>query len=212
MSNPKLTIVAVTYNHPRPILERFITSLESQTAPKEEWECNIYHDGECSTSYWPRRNHGYQTTDDVLGYRQQWDNFSFIETQKRLGNYGHPNRLRGLNECNTEYIHFTNADNIYNPIFVEDSLSYLDKHPECDVLLMNIIHSYGRGRRYCLFQPAPVLDNVDFMSFIIRTDLMKKIGFKRIDFTGQDGIILEEAALKGANIQWLGDTVIGTHC
>lgn len=196
-----LTIIAVTWpGHDLPTLRRFVSSLQCQTK-SDGWNCQIYCDGK-----YPDPNILEKL--DI----QNDPRFNWIETEHK-GYWGHPNRVLGMNNCQTEYLHWTNADNVYMPIFVENSLAYLESN-QCDLLLMPIVHNNTIFGKFQILNPRPLVNNVDFMSFIVRTcsakNIVKNLHKEDLEYSGMDGKICEKATQLMMNIQNI-HSIIGAH-
>jgi len=196
-----LTIIAVTWpGHDLPTLRRFVSSLQCQNK-SDEWNCQIYCDGVYPDPY----------ITDKLDIQND-SRFTWIETEHK-GYWGHPNRIIGMNNCQTEYLHWTNADNVYMPIFIEDVLNSLKENPT-ELLLMPIIHNYAWEQRFQVLNPTPVTCNVDFMSFVIKTELAIKVltqlSSEILVYTGLDGKICEKAVELGSNYYCI-KPIIGAH-
>jgi hypothetical protein len=99
-----LKIIVVAYFRALP-LQIMINCFRIQTDKK--WEMHIIHDG--------------PAPEDVKAVIPEDPRIFFYETEKRLQNYGHPNRRYMLNtiQVNTnDFILITNDDNYYMPEYV----------------------------------------------------------------------------------------------
>jgi hypothetical protein len=184
----KLTIIAVTYGHSLAQLRVFCGSLQTQTDPN--WQCYICHDG-------PPDENFIQAKEDFKNDPR----LVFINSEVRNGYWGHPNRKWVVeNFPMQEYIHHTNVDNYYCPPFVHMMLDAA-KREKSDLVICPIVHSYAGGNSrtefYRVLDCEPRLNWIDFCGYIIKTDIMKELGFRHVTFTGQDGMIPHEGIAWG---------------
>lgn len=196
-----IKIIATTYSgHTLEQLRCFVSSLQCQSLHRG-WNCSLVCDGTYDSNL---------SFEDIYDELNLDDRFSWIEVEKK-GSYGHYSRRLGVIFSEHEWFHTTNADNIYFPNFIQDFTDLAKDNPECDLLMFPIVHNYAHGNHYGLLDPLPQLDHVDFMNFIIKTELMREIGFDRwLTFTGADGMICSEALKLGA--KWAkGRSIIGVH-
>jgi hypothetical protein len=120
----------------------------------------------------------------------------YRESVERRGFWGHPNRKWLLEEVTSKWVSWGNADNYYCPIYVEWMKSVGDEF-ELDVVLTNIVHNYKDVNPYpcppySVLDARPVLGGVDFISFIINTEVVKEVGLNHTEFSGQDGKIIDD--------------------
>jgi hypothetical protein len=107
------------------IFNRGIQCLLDQSYPDTDFEVLIYHDGPVSrpvpTLYYNLRNKNFTITD------------------KRMNDWGHSNRDRGIKEAKGEYIIHFNPDNILYPNALKEISDKLNE--ECDprVYTKNIV-------------------------------------------------------------------------
>jgi hypothetical protein len=190
-----LTIIAVTCSdHSIHQIRQFIAGLYCQTDPN--WKCKIFYDVNQEND--PKIHYTLDEFgvdyDYSMGHKDYDRRIEFVFVNPALGQYGNPNRWRGVLETDTEWLTHTNVDNQMIPRFVET----LREHKEdCEVLAFPILHSYANGKFYEVLDPIPRVGDIDYCSFMIKTDLMKQIGFPAPEWSGCDGLIAEKAAELG---------------
>lgn len=178
-----LHIIVVAYENPirlRILLGSFIV----QTCP--DWKIYIIHDGLAS--------------DDVIRVVRTYkelckrlfndkDKIVYQESEKRMGNYGHPNRaamLKNIKGDPYDYVLITNDDNYYVPKFVEFFLYSCNE--EIGLVYCNTLHSYYA---YDVHQSQIKEKCIDMGCFIVRLDIAQKTGFNHYDHSA-DGKYAEE--------------------
>lgn len=124
----KVTFICPAYQ----CYPQIISSMLCQTYP--HWELIIIHDGPNSTGL----------REIVERYNDQ--RISYIETEKRSGNWGHSIRrewIKKMKDHDTDYIVVTNADNYHVPVFTEYMLKGFDCHPDTvATYCTKMVHSY----------------------------------------------------------------------
>lgn len=199
-----LTCVAVSYGHSKFQTQHFITSWLTQTCP--DWTLYVVHDGP---------NEEFRSW--VEPYTKEDTRVQYRESPERRQLYGHPNRKWIFEtEPMREFFCSSNVDNSHFPPYVEWMLgrAALD---EADIVMNGIVHNYGNvnGQNdppYSVLFGKPHLNRADWMNFIIRTELLKKVGINHVHFTGCDGMIMNEA------LSWFPETrvaycphILGCH-
>ena len=112
---PKISVIMPVYNGQQ-YIENTINSLIAQTC--QDWELIVIDDG--STDATPQ----------ILGKFD--DRRIFIVQQKNAGEASARNV--GLDHATGRYISFLDADDLYLPTALEDLSSFLDLHPQYDVV------------------------------------------------------------------------------
>jgi hypothetical protein len=143
------------------------------------WELNIIYDGPPP-----------EIIKEIIGSYTD-DRIKFFNSQKRLGNYGHPNRKQLLDKlaCDpSDFILMTNDDNYYVPVFVE----YMSQQATrlVGIVSCNTIHSHFQ---YRVHESRLVENGIDMGAFIVRAQIAKIVGFRYEDFSA-DGKYAEECA------------------
>ena len=95
-----------------------------------------------------------------------------IETEKRLGRWGHPYRQRGLDVCRGDFIGMSNDDNYYVPGYLEQMLQALES---ADLAMCQALHSYSAW--------AVVPAGTDLGCWIARAHLVRKAPWPGNEFT-----------------------------
>lgn len=173
-----LKVIAVAYERPvqlRILIDCFVV----QTSWK--WELNIIYDGKPPEWY-------YQYIENY----EADDRIKFFNSEKRLGNYGHPNRKQMLEklDCDEEedFVLMTNDDNYYCPVFVEYMLCHATRL--VGIVSCNTVHSHFQ---YDVHQSQLKENLIDMGAFIVRAKIAKIVGFRYADFSA-DGKYAEECA------------------
>lgn len=158
---------------------QFISCLILQKNPK--WRCIIHCDEK--NSY---------IEESIKFFNDE--RISVVSNETPTGVWGHFNRQKTLNDVNTEYIIQTSIQDYYTPNSVEVLLNELGN---CDMVIFNCIHNHFN---YNVLDSQPVRDRVDWGSFVIKTDIAKKVGINHPLKTNCDGLFVEEC-VKYPNIR-----------
>src|SRR5215217_3780270 len=113
--SPKVTVITPVYNGER-YIEGAIASLLAQSF--QDWELVIIDDGSSDS------------TPQIL--EKLADPRIRVFRQENAGEANARNV--GLDQATGEYISFLDADDLYLPTALEDLSSFLDSHPEFDVI------------------------------------------------------------------------------
>lgn len=177
----ELSIICTTYGHTKAQIDLMINSLLCQHSP--EWLLYMVHDG---------------PNEQVRGWVESYNDPRVIyrESPQRNGFWGHPNRAWILDEITTEWVTWGNADNYYTPVYVGWLKDNAD-HMGLDIALTNIVHNYPNvnGRNdlpYSVLEAGLGINRVDFISYIIRTDIAKAVGFNHTQYIAADGQLVED--------------------
>jgi glycosyltransferase involved in cell wall biosynthesis len=169
--NPKVSIGIAAYNRPD-TLSCLLYCLKSQTY--ENWEAVVMHDGPN-----PRVRAAVAHIDDPR--------VRYFESEKRKGQFGHPNRPQTISLCTGDFIGLTNDDNYYAPVYFEAML-YALYSAGADFAYCDMIHSYWR---YCYFVTQPRKNRCDLGAWIARSYLVKNTPWHDMDFAG-DGTFIDD--------------------
>lgn len=124
---------------------------------------------------------------------------NFYCTSNRTNDWGHSGRSFGLNNLknikDTDYVLFTNADNYYVPVFIEE-LNRIIQISNPGVIYFDMIHSHNRsdsssGGTYGFLSTAFMHSFCDMGSFIVRYDIAKNVGFNSRGYAA-DGDFIKE--------------------
>ena len=194
-----INIVVVTYEQ-YVELEILIKSIVNQTS--KEWKLWVVHDG---------RNERYDILMDKikLEHNEYWNKIQFLSVENRYNDYGHSLRAYALNNFHMrddDFILFTNGDNYYCPVFIEEMLKKVNNKTQ--VVYCDMVHSHNRGdsssgNTYGFFNTEFQPCKCDIGAFITRVGLAKKIGFRHRDYDADAHFIqeLNETGLTGWNIE-----------
>lgn len=186
-----ITFIAVTYGHTKPQIDVLINSFLCQTDPN--WKLWIVHDGpNAEVRSWVE-----SYTDSRITY---------FESETRTGYWGHYNRKWLLDKVDTKYVSFSNCDNYYTPVYVEYMRQAADEL-KLHIIIAPIVHNYPNVNvpgdpPYSVLDSRFGLNGVDFMCFIIQTEVLKAVGFNHPEFTGADGMIIEDTKKYFADRNW----------
>ena len=171
-----IKIIAVAYERAIP-LRILIDCFLVQTSPN--WELYIIHDG-----YPP------SPVQDIINLYSD-DRIKFVCSEKRYGQYGHPNRRQLLEKMTGTYEDFilmTNDDNYYVPLYIEYMLQQATRL--VGIVSCNTVHSHFQ---YKMHESKLAQNHIDMGAFIVRFPIAKAVGFKYNDF-GADGKYAVECA------------------
>ena len=180
--NPWITIIVVAYErylHLPIMIHAFLT----QTNPN--WKMVILHDG-------PNPSHH----DMVAPFIEKYNNISYHQSKKRFNDYGHSLREWAINEfIDTPWALITNDDNYYVPTFLSECDSIIKHHQSAEFImfdcLMNTVNNNSiHKKNYQVQYTLPKIAGIDMGSFIVKSDLLKNVGFKSKMLTA-DGILVE---------------------
>jgi hypothetical protein len=146
--------VRVKYSPER--LNLFLLSMQRQR--HENWEVIGVTDG-------PNRD-----ASDLVAHMRD-DRVQLIETEQRLGQWGHPYRQLGLDACRGEFIGMSNDDNYYVPGYLEQMLCALES---ADLAMCKALHNYAA------WDVAPA--GTDLGSWICRASLVRQAPWTGVDF------------------------------
>lgn len=113
-----------------------------------------------------------------------------IETEQRLGRWGHPYRQRGINACRGDYIGLSNDDNSYVPGYIEQMMYAMSD--TVDLVLCQLLHSHGGWR---VDQPGN-----DLGAWIGRASLIRQVPWPGQDFTSDWEYLQSLLVVAGARV------------
>ncbi len=96
-----------------------------------------------------------------------------IETERRLGRWGHPYRQLGLDACRGDFIGMSNDDNYYVPGYIEQMLFAFGT--SADVVLCQLLHSHSGWK---VDPPGN-----DLGAWIARASLVRQVPWDGQDYT-----------------------------
>lgn len=178
-----VTLICPMYNS----YPQIISSLIMQT--HKHWRLLLIHDGPNEMDY------GELIKDHRIRY---------IETEKRIGNWGHGLRAWALSNMDelvpgTDFIVITNSDNYHSPVYIEYLLRGLENNPDkVAAYCSEMVHSY---KAWQVIPCSLKLGFIDSAGVMVRKDMACEVGWKDItshssDFTYFSDIIKKYGADK----------------
>lgn len=176
----KVTFICTIFN----TYPQIVSSLTLQT--HTNWELLLIHDGPNQSGL---RKHLNGDT-----------RIKYIETENRVGNWGHSLRQWALNEIgkgelsDPDYIVITNADNYYTPNFIFEMLKGFKKsHTTVAVYCDKMVHSYKN------WDVIPVRFEKGFIDcggVMIKASVATEVGWRDIESHSSDWTYFSDVAAK----------------
>jgi hypothetical protein len=158
---------------------QFISSLMLQKNPN--WKCIIHCD---------EKN---EYIEECVKFFNS-DKITIIYNETSTSYWGHYNRKKTLELIDTEFVIQTSIQDYYTPNTVSELMSNLI---DCDMVMFNCIHNHFN---YNVLDSIPIKCRIDWGSFVLRTDIAKKVGINQPESQYCDGIFVEEC-MKYPNIR-----------
>jgi hypothetical protein len=158
---------------------QFISSLMLQKNPN--WKCIIHCD---------EKN---EYIEECVKFFNS-DKITIINNETPTSFWGHYNRKKTLELIDTEFVIQTSIQDYYTPNTVSELMSNLI---DCDMVMFNCIHNHFN---YKVLDSIPIKCRIDWGSFVLRTDIAKKVGINQPESQYCDGIFVEEC-MKYPNIR-----------
>jgi Glycosyl transferase family 2 len=157
----------------------FISSLLLQK--DDRWKCIIYCD---------------EKNDYIENVLKQFstDKFSIIYNETPTGFWGHYNRIKALELVETDYVLQTSIQDYYLPNTVSELHNLMNNY---DFIFFNSLHNHFK---YNVLDSQPRRTQIDWGSFIVRTEIAKQINIENPKSDVCDGIFVEEC-MKYPNIR-----------
>ena len=194
----KLKVLMVAYRRPIELMVSCGLFLR-QTNPN--WDLRIMHDG-----FPPKQ------VSEIMNLFGD-ERIKFEYSKERNGFWGHINRKSMLEELeceDTDFVLFTNDDNIIVPAFVEQMLGVVTENT--GFVFCDMIHNYAN---YEYKTSAIQVGYIDMASFIVRADVAKAVGFNHTSEFCGDGLYAIDCAKycidKGLDILHLPRAIF-IHC
>ena len=209
-----LTIVASTYlGHTPAQLRSFIGSLQAQT--RKDFKVVINVDGSLTQKTEQELEHfGANQYKDYHWVKKldgiiDGDTRFIVKHREHKGGCGNFWRSHSLhNDVESKMVHWTNADNQYTPVFVEYMLGEYER-TKSDIIICQCLHNYAGGpsrtEAYRVLDAQPMMNWIDYVNFICKTSIAKKVSFNHGEFTGSDGMLVSEM------VSWEAATVSKVH-
>jgi glycosyltransferase involved in cell wall biosynthesis len=176
---PKVSLAVATYQQTDE-LACLLYSFKAQTY--DHWEVVLVHDGPGPEA---------RAVVDHIGDAR----IRLIETPEHRGQYGHPWRQFGIEQCTGDYIGLSNGDNYYAPVYFEWMLYSLVVQ-DADFAYCNMVHSY---LRWAPFTTRPEKGGMDLGAWIARAALVKATPWWDLDLQA-DGTFVEDLLRKTRRI------------
>jgi len=173
-----ITFIATAYKETIDSYQ-FISSLILQKNPN--WECIIYCDEK--NDYIEECVKFFKT-----------DKIKIIQNETATGYWGHYNRINSLDLVKTEFIIQTSIQDYYTPNTVDDLLLELR---DCDMVMFDCIHNHFQHN---VLITMPTVGRIDWGSFVLRSEIAKKVGINQPEHEWCDGMFVEQA-IKYPNIR-----------
>ena len=117
-------------------------------------------------------------------YTEKYNNIKYIETDKRYNDWGQTPRSIGLKKSTGQWTLITGDDNYYVPIFIEKMKEEIEKNENVGFIYCDFVLDHPRkGIRYNKYIDTKIkFCHIDIGSFIFKTNIGKKVGYKHKDF------------------------------
>lgn len=174
-SSKKVAVICPIYK----TYPQIISSMIAQT--HKDWELHLIHDGEADEFL---RKYVALVNDDRI---------KFVETEERIGNYGHLYRQKYLNDLrksDADFIVITNGDNYHTPNYLENMLKGF-KDGVVATYSDSMVHSYyGWGIINCRMERG----FIDCANVMVRKDVACHIGWNDTISHSSDWTYFEDIA------------------
>jgi hypothetical protein len=165
-----ITFVATAYKETTDAY-LFISSLLLQK--NSNWQCIIYCD---------EKNNYIEDVVKTFGS----DKFTLVSNETPEGFWGHYNRKKSLNLVNSEFVIQTSIQDYYLPNTVSELEKLLGMF---DFISFDCLHNHIG---YRVLSSQPFRNQIDWGSFVMRTDIAKEIGINNLKSSICDGLFVEE--------------------
>lgn len=175
VKSDKVTFICTIFNS----YPQIISSLLLQT--HKNWELILIHDG-------PSEN-------GMKGYIPNDERIKYIETEYRVGNWGHKLRQKALKEMELgDYVVITNADNYYVPVYTEYMLKGFKKsHTAVATYCDAMVHSYKA------WQVIPVKFErgyIDCGGVMVKKEVACEVGWSDVENHSSDWTYFSDIAAR----------------
>lgn len=194
-----ITIITPTYNRKHDILIRCIKSVDSQTYQNykhiiivDDYDFEPHISQEMLNTYSSEKR-------------------TFLKTNTRYNNFGNSLRQKGIELADTDYIVFLDDDNIIFPDYLEKMIHGVGSY---DIGICKILHMGPLPPRLCpppivLEGNPPVLQNIDTLQVIVKSDVMKREGWEVDKGYLADGYTIEKIC-KNNSFTYINH-ILGVH-
>jgi hypothetical protein len=174
-STNKVIVLCPIYNS----FPQIVSSMISQT--HKDWELYLIHDGKSE----------YNIADYVNLLNDS--RIKYIETEERVGNYGHPIRKEYLNKfikSDADYILITNGDNYHTPNCLEVMIKGFDTSTVA-TYCESMAHSYINWK---IIECRLERGYLDCAGVMVRKDVSCNVGWNDVDSHSSDWTYFEDIA------------------
>jgi len=171
----KIAIICPIYKY----YPQIISSMMMQT--HKDWELYLVHDGEADQFI---RDYVALVNDERI---------KFVETEERLGKYGHPIRamyLEKLKKSDCSYVLITNGDNYHTPNCLENLINGLDENVVATYSAFMIHNYWGWDVKSCSME----FSKVDCACVLIRKDIACSVGWRDVNTEASDWTYFSDVA------------------
>jgi hypothetical protein len=140
------------------------------------------------------------------------NNISFIIYPERRKFYGAYCRKDWLDKIDPEqhpYIYMCCADDQISPVFVERIMGAISEHPDADFIGIELSHHHYNYNVIPL-GTFPTVNHADWSSYVVKTEIAKKVGINFPEEYAADGIFMGECFnyVTGAKVINLKSTLV----
>lgn len=181
----KVAVICPIYNS----YPQIISSFTQQT--HKDWEMVLIHDGPSEIDLKPF------ITDPRVQY---------IETETRVGNWGHALRDWALKNIDSlipdaDYVVITNADNYHVPVYLEYLLKGFQNNPMAVAsYCSDMVHSY---KAWQVIPCRLKLGYIDCAGVLVRKDVAKETGWRDTESHSSDWIYFNDIISKYGADKWV---------
>jgi hypothetical protein len=160
-------VLCVAYQRNLPLLG-LILSFRNQT--NANWDLEIMYDGRIPNDI----------REMICDQKAEDSRIKYNFSPQRLGNYGHNNRKKLIEDAKydlKDFILLTNDDNYYVPAFINQVTQQIND--TTGMVLFNMAHSH---LDYEVIETEIIRKQIDIGSFVVRLDIAKETGFNSIEY------------------------------
>ena len=164
------------------MVQRHVLDWRIQTDPR--WRLSLLSDGP-----WEARED--RLTPNEIDFGSQVEFIEYPKRRKAWGAYCRQEWLQTVDPEEFPYVFMCSADDQLISLFVETIFRELTLAPDLQLLGFNLTH-WHYGHRAIPQGTWPALSRCDYASFVVKTELAKKVGISSPDEYAADGIWLSE--------------------
>jgi len=198
----RVTVITPTWQREPGIIRHCIDSIRLQTFG--QWEQIVCSNGPEEVAV---KNMVSDIGDPRVKYR-------FLGSGRKENDFGNSSRKHMLEEATGEYIMFVDDDNIILPSYMERMLAALTESggdfAVCDVMHFGPLNEAEVGKPPVVLKGEPVrLYHIDPLQVMVKTDVMRDVGWDTEVGYLSDGVSLEKLGRKYKHIKV--DELLGIH-